>query len=126
MQVIELALQLNEVLPVNQVFDAVVGVTINGEESPRAYVVRKEKSSVTEEEVARWMADKVARYKQLRGGVKFIDAIPKNPVSLSCYVIGGGKKANSGVTQSGKILRKILRDQAQKEVGDAVKKPSKI
>ena len=43
-------------LDFDQVSDAaVVGVTINGEESPRAYVVRKEKSSVTEEEVARWM-----------------------------------------------------------------------
>ena len=64
---------------------AVVGVTINGEEAPRAYVVRKEGSSVTEEEVAGWMADKVARYKQLRGGVKFVDAIPKNPVSLAFF-----------------------------------------
>ena len=66
---------------------AVVGVTINGEESPRAYVVRKEGSRVTEEEVARWMADKVARYKQLRGGVKFVDVIPKNPVS-SFFFLG--------------------------------------
>lgn len=63
---------------------AVVGVTIGGEEVPRAYVVKKEGSKVTEEEVANWMAGKVARYKQLKGGVKFVDVIPKNPVSF-CF-----------------------------------------
>ncbi|KAL2179315.1 uncharacterized protein P884DRAFT_195820 [Thermothelomyces heterothallicus CBS 202.75] len=85
---------------------AVVGVTIDGEEVPRAYVVRSPGSAATEQEVARWMEGKVVRYKQLKGGVVFMDAIPKNP--------------------SGKILRKQLRERAQKEVGDAAKKASRL
>ena len=40
-----------------------------------------------------WVASNVAGYKRLRGGVVFIDAIPKSP--------------------SGKILRKDLRDRVQ-------------
>jgi acyl-CoA synthetase (AMP-forming)/AMP-acid ligase II len=60
---------------------AVVGVTINGEECPRAYVVPNPATKVTEKEIAKWMETRVTRYKWLKGGVKFIDAIPKNPVS---------------------------------------------
>ncbi|KAJ2994791.1 hypothetical protein NUW58_g1456 [Xylaria curta] len=87
----------------NAVVDvAVVGVTIKGEEVPRAYVVRNPAVRVTEKEIAKWMETRVTRYKWLKGGVKFIDAIPKNP--------------------SGKILRKKLRDLAAAEVGD--KKPT--
>ncbi|KAL2137813.1 hypothetical protein VTI28DRAFT_8183 [Corynascus sepedonium] len=85
---------------------AVVGVTINGEEVPRAYVVRSPQSTATEQDVAKWMEGKVIRYKQLKGGVVFVDAIPKNP--------------------SGKILRKQLRERAQKEVGDAAKRSSRL
>ncbi|KAL2127824.1 hypothetical protein VTI74DRAFT_10113 [Chaetomium olivicolor] len=85
---------------------AVVGVTINGEEVPRAYVVRRPGSQATEQDVARWMEGKVTRYKWLKGGVVFVDAVPKNP--------------------SGKILRKILRERAAKEVGDSAPKPSKL
>lgn len=61
---------------------AVVGVTIQGEEVPRAYVVLKEGKAgkVSEEDIAGWMAKRVARYKQLRGGVKFVEAVPKNQV----------------------------------------------
>lgn len=60
---------------------AVVGVTVDGEERPRAYVVRRPQSAATEQDVARWMEGKVARYKHLKGGVVFIDVVPKNPVS---------------------------------------------
>ncbi|KAI1806833.1 acetyl-CoA synthetase-like protein [Daldinia bambusicola] len=81
---------------------AVVGVTINGAELPRAYIVPDPEVKPTEQEIAQWMESKVIYYKRLRGGVKFIEAIPKNP--------------------SGKILRKMLRDQAASEVGD--RKPS--
>lgn len=67
---------------------AVIGVTINGGEVPRAYVVRDPRSpEVTEEDIARWLVPKVANFKQLRGGVMFIDAIPKNPVGS----LGGGR-----------------------------------
>ena len=65
---------------------AVVGVTINGEEYPRAYVVPDPSVKQTEKDIAAWMEGKVIHYKHLRGGVKFVDAIPKNPVSLlPCY-----------------------------------------
>jgi acyl-coenzyme A synthetase/AMP-(fatty) acid ligase len=42
-----------------------------------------------------WVASKVANHKKLRGGVVFIDAIPKSP--------------------SGKILRKELRELAKRQ-----------
>lgn len=60
---------------------AVVGVTIDGEELPRAYVVPNPEVNVTEKEIAKWMETRVVRYKWLKGGVKFVQAIPKNPVS---------------------------------------------
>ncbi|KAK4141284.1 uncharacterized protein C8A04DRAFT_39222 [Dichotomopilus funicola] len=85
---------------------AVVGVTIGGEEVPRAYVVRRAGSKVTEAEVAGWMEGKVVRYKRLKGGVVFVEGIPKNP--------------------SGKILRKQLRDRAREEVGDTAPKTSRL
>jgi acyl-CoA synthetase (AMP-forming)/AMP-acid ligase II len=62
---------------------AVVGVTIKGEELPRAYVVVADQSKTTPDKVADWMAGRVARHKQLRGGVVFVDEVPKNPVSLA-------------------------------------------
>lgn len=61
----------------------VVGVTIGGEEMPRAYVVRKEGGGVSEEGVGKWMQERVSRTKRLTGGVVFVDAVPKNPVSSS-------------------------------------------
>jgi 4-coumarate--CoA ligase len=85
---------------------AVVGVTINGEELPRAYIALQEEQSATAQEIAAWLAKKVAPHKRLAGGVKFIDTIPKNP--------------------SGKILRKALRDLAKEEVGDAPVRESRL
>lgn len=46
------------------------------------------------EEIVDWVASKVANHKKLRGGVVFIDAVPKSP--------------------SGKILRKELRQLAKR------------
>lgn len=68
----------------------VIGVTdlISGE-VPRAFIVRKKGSEVTEKELQDYVAGKVAKYKWLAGGVKFLDVIPKNA--------------------SGKILRKELK-----------------
>lgn len=62
---------------------AVVGVTIGGNEVPRAYVVVQEndKGKASEREVGEWLAGRVSRYKRLDGGVVFVDVIPKNPVS---------------------------------------------
>ena len=91
---------------------AVVGVTIGGEELPRAYIMLQESAAssqgvmVTPKEVAEWLAQKVARHKRLAGGVVFVDAIPKNP--------------------SGKILRKVLRERAAEEVGDGGKRESRL
>ncbi|KAL3419965.1 4-coumarate-CoA ligase-like protein 2 [Phlyctema vagabunda] len=76
----------------------VVGVTINGEEVPRAYVVPRQGKTPDIKEVESWMAGRVSRFKRLVGGVVLADGIPKNP--------------------SGKILRKILRERAKEEVGD--------
>jgi 4-coumarate--CoA ligase len=69
-------------------------------ESPRAYVVRRpgsDASKLTEEIVKGYAGEKLSKYKRLDGGVKFVDAIPKNA--------------------SGKILKRILREQAKKELG---------
>lgn len=78
---------------------AVIGVpTPDGDESPRAYVMLQpdEKSKATKpNEIAAFVAKNVARHKKLTGGVYFIDSIPKNP--------------------SGKIMRRLLRDQAKEE-----------
>ncbi|KAJ1545726.1 hypothetical protein HK405_007723 [Cladochytrium tenue] len=60
-------------------------------EIPRAYVVLKPGTTAKPEEIAAFVASKVAAHKRLRGGVVLTDAIPKSA--------------------SGKILRRILRDQ---------------
>lgn len=71
---------------------------VEGSEAPRAYLVRRQGSDrPNEEEVNRHMKERLAYYKQLIGGILFVDAIPKTP--------------------SGKILKRILREQAKKEMG---------
>lgn len=83
---------------------AVIGIESkeHGTEVPRAYIVRSEKSKasgVSEEEeaanIVRWLDGKVAYHKRLRGGVRFVDTIPKSP--------------------SGKILRRVLKERAKAE-----------
>ena len=65
-------------------------------ELPKAFVVRAPNANVSlsDEELARdivkYVETHMAHYKQLRGGVEFVDVIPKSP--------------------SGKILRRKLRD----------------
>ncbi|RYP39928.1 hypothetical protein DL768_010684 [Monosporascus sp. mg162] len=75
-------------------------------EVPRAYVVVKPGVPRTSEkaaEIVRWLDAKVAQHKRLRGGVRFIDEVPKNA--------------------SGKLLRRVLKDLAKKEdVGEATAK----
>lgn len=78
----------------------VVGVW-NGEEHtevPRAYIVPTAGNAPSDElakEIITWLSERVAPPKKLRGGVRFLDIIPKS--------------------QSGKILRRVVRDQAKKE-----------
>jgi len=59
---------------------AVVGVTIQGDEMPRAYVVLQAGSKITGEDIANWVEPKVSRHKRLTGGVVLVDSVPKNPV----------------------------------------------
>lgn len=70
---------------------AVVGVPheINGE-APRAFVVVKPDGAVTEEELKEFVAERVAKFKHLEGGVRFLESIPKNA--------------------SGKILRREIKE----------------
>lgn len=65
----------------HQIADAcVVGVTINGNEVPRAYLTPRHGERPVDKEVVDWMTKRVAGYKRLVGGVVFVEAIPKNPV----------------------------------------------
>ncbi|GAB7357729.1 hypothetical protein MBLNU459_g0388t3 [Dothideomycetes sp. NU459] len=85
---------------------AVIGVTIKGNELPRAYLVLKQGAQVGPADINKFMETRVSKHKRLAGGVVFIDAIPKNP--------------------SGKILRKTLREQAKAEVGDSDARQSRL
>ncbi|CAO3616384.1 unnamed protein product [Cunninghamella echinulata] len=78
----------------------VVGVYDSKEatEYPRAYVVLQpgiSANEATEKEIIDFVASKAANHKRLRGGVRFIDQIPKSP--------------------AGKILRKEVREWIKKE-----------
>lgn len=85
-----------------QIVDAaVIGVQFGRDESqlPRAYVVRRagnDGDSLTEDQVKKFTEVKLAQFKRLDGGVKFVTAIPKNA--------------------SGKILKRVLREEAKKEM----------
>ncbi|ETN41731.1 uncharacterized protein HMPREF1541_03667 [Cyphellophora europaea CBS 101466] len=79
-----------------EVADAAVGgMTVDGDEYPRAYVVLQQGAKVTEVEVQKFVAERVARHKQLTGGVAFIEEVPKLP--------------------SGKIVRKLMREWAKRD-----------
>lgn len=74
-------------------------------EVPRAYVVLRggiDASEAKASELAEWLATRVAPHKRLRGGVRFVDSVPKSP--------------------SGKILRRLMRDEARRlEKADGAK-----
>ncbi|KAK0118804.1 hypothetical protein ONS95_007684 [Cadophora gregata] len=80
---------------------AVIGVKHPSEadvELPRAYVIRRdtpEGKALDEAAVKKHCGERLAKYKELTGGVKFVDAIPKNA--------------------SGKILKRVLREMAKEE-----------
>jgi 4-coumarate--CoA ligase len=65
-------------------------------ELPRAYIVQRPGTAkLTEQEVVAYAGTRLAGYKRLEGGVRFLDAIPK--------------------TASGKILKRELREMAKLE-----------
>ncbi|KAK2606035.1 hypothetical protein QQS21_003553 [Conoideocrella luteorostrata] len=73
----------------------VIGVPSDREgEVPKAFVVKSHNARGSDEEITKsilkHVADHKSDYKRLRGGVEFIDVVPKNP--------------------SGKILRRVMRD----------------
>eukprot|EP01095_Lingulamoeba_sp_RSL-Kostka_P017560 TRINITY_DN9210_c0_g1_i1.p1 TRINITY_DN9210_c0_g1~~TRINITY_DN9210_c0_g1_i1.p1 ORF type:complete len:218 (-),score=113.81 TRINITY_DN9210_c0_g1_i1:35-688(-) len=75
---------------------AVVGVPDEeAGELPKAYIVLKEGSELSEDDIVEWVASRVAPHKKLRGGVEFTDKIPKSA--------------------SGKILHRVLRDIERKK-----------
>ncbi|KAJ3076854.1 hypothetical protein HDU98_011715 [Podochytrium sp. JEL0797] len=70
---------------------AVIGVAHESAgEVPRAFVVKKSGSHCSAKQIEQFVKDRLSTPKWLRGGVVFVDAIPKSP--------------------SGKILRRVLRD----------------
>lgn len=92
-----------------QIVDAgVIGITFPNADTefPRAYVVRRpgeSGSQLTEDEIQKFVLTRLARYKALTGGVKFVGAISRNP--------------------SGKILKRVLREDAKREIEAGSIKP---
>lgn len=79
---------------------AVIGVQFARDESefPRAYIVQRPGSGgkLNEEDVKKFLSERLIYYKRLDGGVVFVNEIPK--------------------TASGKILKRTLRERAAKEI----------
>ena len=79
---------------------AVIGIYNKDQatEIPRAYIVPKpgvEDTPQTADEITQWLHARVAKHKRLRGGIRFIDEVPKSA--------------------SGKILRRLLKVKAEEE-----------
>ena len=93
--------ELEELLLTNEYVQDVAVIQVPDDaagELPRAYVVLKptaDPKEATEQYLNDWVKARVAPQKRLDGGVIFIDQVPKSA--------------------SGKILRRILRDDAKKE-----------
>jgi len=80
---------------------AVIGVYDESQhtELPRAYIVLKKgvpRSDAKAKQIADWLHGRIAAHKRLRGGVRFVDEIPKSV--------------------SGKILRRVFKEQVKKEM----------
>lgn len=79
----------------------VIGVESEREgEVPKAFVVKapgsiEESDALLKRSIAKHVADHKSDYKKLRGGVEFIDEVPKSP--------------------SGKILRRLIRDREREK-----------
>lgn len=64
-------------------------------ECPRAYVVRRQGSMVSEAELVNYLGSRLSSYKRLTGGVCFMEALPRNA--------------------NGKLVKKELRELAANE-----------
>ncbi|KAF2169218.1 hypothetical protein M409DRAFT_20441 [Zasmidium cellare ATCC 36951] len=75
---------------------AVIGVDGDASgELPRAFVVRRKGIELSGGDVKGWVKERLAGYKQLEGGVRFVEQIPKNA--------------------SGKILKRVVREWVKRE-----------
>ncbi|TIC90915.1 putative 4-coumarate--CoA ligase 3 [Colletotrichum higginsianum] len=76
---------------------AVVGIAIDGNEWPRAYVAIQDVSrgNVKPEDIQEWVKRRVSKHKALVGGVVFVDEVPK--------------------LVSGKIQRKVMREWSKRD-----------
>lgn len=82
----------------NSIADAgVAGVHIDGQEWPRAYVQVKNVAygKLSEAHIQEYVKRRVAKHKQLAGGVRFVDEVPR--------------------LASGKIQRKVLKEWARRD-----------
>src|SRR5271167_1005214 len=80
---------------------AVIGIYSKSiaSEVPRAYIVpAEEPTKFLANELIKYVHERVAQHKRLRGGVKFIEEVPKSA--------------------SGKILRQVLRETAKRDPTD--------
>lgn len=55
------------------------------EPAPRGYIVKKEHSKLTEDELILWMQRELPPRMQLVAGAAFIDTIPISSVSWQCF-----------------------------------------
>jgi 4-coumarate--CoA ligase len=80
---------------------AVIGVADpvrTGDEVPRGYVVRRPGSSgPSDKELHAFMRERLSSFKMLEGGIRWVESIPK--------------------TASGKILKRVLREEVKRESG---------
>lgn len=78
----------------------VVGITAHGEELPRAYIKLSDSAvgRISEKDIHSYMKERVASFKMLKGGIVFIDEVPR---------LG-----------SGKVMRKELRAWAVRDGKD--------
>jgi 4-coumarate--CoA ligase len=99
----------------NEMVDDTAVIGVQDEEMhtevPRAYVVLSKKrggraDEKEAKEIVDWMAQKVANHKRLRGGIVFVDEIPKSA--------------------SGKILRRVLKERSKKDESLGVAPKAKL
>lgn len=88
---------------------AVIGVQINSEEHPCAYIVPQPGHLIDTDDVVEFVKQRASRFKWITGGVIILGAIPRNA--------------------SGKILRRVLREmevEKEKSVGNELAVRAKL